>query len=375
MKLIHTADWHLGKILFSHSMLELQSEFINSFLKPLIINEKPDAFVIAGDIFDRSIAPAEAIKMFDDFIAFISGQKIPLLVITGNHDGHERITLGASILRQSGIYIATEIKDALEPITLEKDGERFCFYLIPHFDPPAAREFFGDESIRGFAESYRALTEKIRYEILDPTCVNIAVSHCFMSGCTVSESENPVYIGASGEVSGDLFSAFDITLLGHLHSAQSAGKNGYYSGSPLKYSFGEHLSKKGVNIFEISDRNASRRFVPFTPSRDMRVISGEFDELMKQGESCPSDDYIHIHLTDKKPIFMPLQRLREFYPNILEMSSELLISPGDTLTTPSKRSFGDPVELFREFSKQICGSEAQPDEIELFSKIAEEALK
>ncbi|MCQ4021857.1 MULTISPECIES: exonuclease SbcCD subunit D [unclassified Ruminococcus] len=374
MKLIHTADWHLGKIIFSHSMLELQTEFLEDFLKPLIILEKPDAFVLAGDIFDRSIAPPEAIRMFDGFIEFITELNIPLLSITGNHDGAERITLGASILKQSGIHIATDIKNALEPVVLESDGEKFCFYLIPHFDPPAAREFFGDDSIRGFGESYKALTDRI-YKQLDRRCVNIAVSHCFMSGCTVSDSESPVYIGASGEVSGDLFSGFDLTLLGHLHNAQTAGKNGFYSGSPLKYSFGEQGSQKGVNIFEIRNGKTQRRFVPFTPSLDMRVISGEFDKLCEYGREKPSDDYIHIHLTDKKPIFMPLQRLREFYPNILEMSSELLAAPGENISVPSKRSFGESVELFCEFSKQICGVEADEEEIELFRKIAEEALR
>ena len=166
MKLIHTADWHLGKIIFSRSMLELQAEFTDNFLKPLILSEKPDALVLAGDIFDRSIAPTEAIKMLDDFIGFMSEAKIPLLAITGNHDGRERITLGASILKQSGIHIATDIKDAFEPVVLEKDGEKYCFYLIPHFDPPSAREFFGDDGIKSFGDSYKALTDKI-YEQLD----------------------------------------------------------------------------------------------------------------------------------------------------------------------------------------------------------------
>lgn len=373
MKLIHTADWHLGKIIFSRSMLELQAEFTDNFLKPLILSEKPDALVLAGDIFDRSIAPTEAIKMLDDFIGFMSEAKIPLLAITGNHDGRERITLGASILKQSGIHIATDIKDAFEPVVLEKDGEKYCFYLIPHFDPPSAREFFGDDSIKSFGDSYKALTDKL-YEQLDDKCVSIAVSHCFMSGCTVSDSESPVYIGASGEVSGELFKGFDLTLLGHLHSPQQAGENGYYSGSPLKYSFGEQNSQKGVNIFELENGAISRRFEEFKPSLDMRVISGEFEKLMEDGKANPSDDFIHIHLTDKKPIFMPLQRLREFYPNILEMSSELISAPGELLSTPSKRSFGDPVELFREFSKQICGIDADSEEIELFRKIAEEAL-
>lgn len=374
MKLIHTADWHLGKIIFSHSMLEEQRHFINDFLKPLIQEENPDAFVIAGDIFDRSIAPPDAIKLFDDFIGFISNMNIPLLVITGNHDGRDRITLGAAILKKSGIHIATDIDSAFEPVVINSDGVNYCFYLIPHFEPPKAREFFGDESIKGFAESYRVLTEKI-YERMDNSCVNIAVSHCFLSGCSISDSESPVFIGTSGEVSGTLFEGFDLTLLGHLHSPQKAGKNGYYSGSPLKYSFSEQNQQKGVNIFEITKETIERRFVPITPLHETRTISGEFHTLLENARKKPSRDYIHIHLTDKKPIFMPLQQLREFYPNILEMSNELLTSPEETLTTPSKRSFGSPSELFREFSSQICGAEATDDEIELFEQIVREAAQ
>lgn len=374
MKIFHTADWHLGKILFSHSMLIDQRHFIETFLKPLVQAEKPDVFIIAGDIFDRSIAPPEAIKLFDDFISFIEYVGIPLLVITGNHDGRERITLGASILKQSGIYIATDIKSAFEPVKINCGGEQFNFYLIPHFEPANAREFFGDDNIKGFGESYKILTDKL-YETLDSSCVNIAMGHCFMSGCSVSDSESPVFIGASGEVSSSLFERFDLTLLGHLHSPQKAGENAYYSGSPIKYSFSEQNQNKGINIFEIKNGNISRRFKEFTPLHEMRTVSGEFEELLANAKKQPSDDYIHIHLTDKKPIFMPLQQLRDYYPNILEMSTQLLTPPGEILSTPSKRSFTDPCELFKEFSSQVCGEEAAPDEAELFNEIVREALK
>lgn len=355
-------------------MLDEQRHFIDGFFKPLIEEEKPDAVVIAGDIFDRSIAPPEAIKLFDDFISFMSGMNIPLLVITGNHDGRERITLGADILKKSGIYIATELCSAFEPVTINCDGTDYCFYLIPHFEPPQAREYFNNEDIKGFSESYRVLTSKI-FEDMDKSCVNIAVSHCFLSGCSISDSESPVYIGASGEVSGSLFEEFDLVLLGHLHSPQKAGKNGFYSGSPLKYSFSEQNQQKGVNIFEITGKDIERRFVPITPLHETRTISGEFHSILENGRANPSDDYIHIHLTDKKPIFMPLQQLREFYPNILEMSNELLTAPDEILTTPSKRNFESPSELFKEFALQICGEEATDEEIRIFEEIAKEAMQ
>ncbi len=364
MKFIHTADLHLGKIIFSRSMLDEQRHFLSDFLCPLIQEERPDAVIIAGDIFDRSIAPPEAIRLFDGFISFMSESGIPLLAITGNHDGKDRITLGAELLKKSGIYIATDISDAFAPVELNRGGERARFYMIPHFEPARAREYFKNEEIRGFSDSYGILTQKI-YEELDSECINIVVGHCFVSGCSVSDSESPIYIGASGEISGSLFGGFDLVLLGHLHAAQRAGDNGFYSGSPIKYSFSEERHKKGEGI--------ERRFVQTTPLREMRTISGKFDDLLESARLCPSEDLIHIHLTDKKPIFMPLQRLREFYPNILEMSTELFAPASEAITAPSRRSFGRPTELFREFCAQVCGFEADDEAVDIFEDILKEA--
>lgn len=370
MKLIHTGDWHLGKIIYSRSMLDEQKGFIYDFFIPLIERETPDAVIIAGDIFDRSIAPPEAIKLFDGFISYISGKGIPLLAITGNHDGRERITLGAQLLKKSGIYIATDLKDAFEPVSIGN----LNFYLIPHIEPAQVREYFQNDEIRGFSDSYKAVTDKI-YEDIDDSAVNIAVSHCFLNGCTISESEAPMYIGGSAQISSDLFDRFKLVLLGHLHSPQRAGDNGYYSGSPLKHSFDEQRQKKGVNIFELKDGEFERRFEPHSPIHDMRTISGEFDSLLEQAKLNPSEDYIHIHLQDKKPIFMPMQRLREYYPNALELSTELLPSPGNVTAAPTRRSFGEPSDVFREFSSQICAQEATNEDLELFEKIVREALE
>ena len=372
MKIIHSADWHLGKIIYSHSMLDEQRHFIFDFLQPLILKETPDAVILAGDIFDRSIAPTEAIKLFDGFISFMSENNIPLLAITGNHDGRERITLGADLLKKSGIYIATDISDAFSPVELECGQDKFRFYLIPHFEPAQAREYFKDESIKGFSEAYKAVCGKIG-ESLDRAYVNIAVCHCFMSGCSVSDSESPIYIGASGEVSSSLFDFFDLVLLGHLHSPQKAGENGFYSGSPVKYSFSDENRGKGVNIFDINGGKIDRRFLSCEPINDMKTICGEFDALLEQARKQPSEDYIHIHLTDKRPIFMPMQRLREFYPNILEMSSELFPAPDNVDAAPTRRNFASPKELFKEFCSQICGIEADDEELKIFEEIAEEA--
>ncbi len=372
MKLIHTSDLHLGKIIFSRSMLDEQRRFISDFLCPLIDEEKPDALIIAGDIFDRSIAPPEAIRLFDGLIGFVSERNIPMLAITGNHDGADRITLGAKLLKRSGIHIATDISDAFSPLELSRGGVRARFYMIPHFEPARAREYFNNDEIRGFSESYDILTKKI-YESLERECINIALAHCFVSGCSVSDSERPIYIGASAEISASIFGGFDLVLLGHLHSAQRAGDKGFYSGSPIKYSFGEHSCKKGVNIFELKSEGIERRFIEYSPLHDMKIISGKFDELLKSARLSPSEDFLHIHLTDKRPIFMPLQRLREFYPNILEMSTELFAPSSDTISAPSRKSVGEPTELFREFCAQVCGFEADDEEIGIFEDILKEA--
>lgn len=365
MKILHTADWHLGKLVYGVSMLEEQKFFLEETLFPAIEQEQPDCLVLAGDIFDRSIAPPQAIRLFDAFILKLHNTyRLPLLAITGNHDGQDRITLAAELLREKGIYISTKISDAFTPVVFSKDGTAYHFYLLPYFEPAQLRQTLQKEEVKGFADAYRAAAEHIARGFRE-NAVNILVSHCFVTGCTVSDSESPLYVGGSGEISADAFDSFDLTLLGHLHAPQRAGNSAYYSGSPLKYSFDEEHQKKSLTVIELDGGKAELRRIPIKARHDMKTIRGSFSALCEQGKEKQDDDYIFATLTDDHPIYMPVDRLREFYPNLLGLRSEFLSRAGTENNCTIKRTSTDD-EIFTQFITQICSSEVTENDKALF---------
>ena len=222
MRILHTADWHLGKLVYGVSMLEDQEAFLEETLYPVIEQERPDCLVLSGDIFDRSIAPPQAIRLFEACVLKLcKTYRLPLLAISGNHDGADRIAPAAQLLREQGVYIATKIEDAFSPIALEKDGTAYHFHLLPYFEPAELRTYYKNEEIRGFSEAYRAASGHIA-QGFDKKAVHILCAHCFVTGCTVSDSESPIYVGGSGEVSASLFEPFDLTLLGLGEDAHTA---------------------------------------------------------------------------------------------------------------------------------------------------------
>ena len=377
MKLLHTADWHLGKVLYGASMLEEQRAFLNDCLFPAIEKERPDAIVIAGDIFDRSIAPPQAIRLFDEFVVRISRDfGIPLLIITGNHDGQDRIALAKELLRDKGVYIATRLEDAFAPGRLEKNGQTYHFYLLPYFEPAQLRDLLHCEDIRGFAQSYKTVTDKIR-QTFKPGGVHILVSHCFVTGCRTSDSESSVYVGGSGEVSADTFAGFDYVALGHLHAPQQAGSNARYSGSPLKYSFDEAHQKKSLTLVTLEGAAVQTRQLPVCARHDVKTMKGTFEELYHAGMQAPDDSYLFATLTDDRPVYMPMDRLREYYPNLLGLKSEFLSRRAELQHGQARQPSGDAV-LFTQFMEQICGQTATPEDRALFfetlKRIQEENL-
>ena len=166
MKFIHTSDWHLGKMIYGRSLLEDQEYFIKQVFLPAVDREQPDFVILAGDIYDRQIAPVEAIRLFDWTVSEMAGREVPFFLISGNHDGADRLCVGARLLRKSGIYLTARLEDAFEPILLEKNGESVQIFLLPYFEPAEARDVLGDDSIRGFSEAYEAVLSRLEEKIL-----------------------------------------------------------------------------------------------------------------------------------------------------------------------------------------------------------------
>lgn len=373
MKLLHTADWHLGKVIYGRSLLEDQKYFIEACLLPLLEQEQPDAILLAGDVFDRPVAPVEAISLFDAFLKTVNAMGIQLLGISGNHDSAERMAPGSALLRKSGVYLSTTLKEAQQPVTLNDNTD---VYLLPYFDPAQARDFLQDDTLRGFYEAYAAVLARMK-QAFRPGVRNILVAHCFVMGSALSASESPTFVGGSSEVSADVFEGFDCVALGHLHAPQRAGKNGRYAGSPLKYSFDEANHKKSVTILEEQDGVLQTRQVPIVPKREMRVLSDSFEALYEQAKANPSEDYFYLNLKDEHPVYMPVDRLRPYYPNLLGLQSEWLAHTGngenDAIRAQMLQHKLDDTMILKEFLKQICGVETTEQDRTLFLQALKQA--
>lgn len=362
MRIIHTSDWHLGRIIFGRSMLDDQRSFVNDFFLPLCEKEKPDAVILAGDIFDRQFAPVEAVRLFDEFLSHLCiDMNIPLVALAGNHDAADRIAVGGALLRKAGATITTKLDPFQAPLSIGNVD----IYSFPYIEPALMQEVMKDESLRSFSDGYKAVLSSLR-EDLDKNKINILCGHCFVVGAVTSESESPSFVGGSGEVSSDVFAGFDYVALGHLHRPQTIA-NTRYSGSPIQYSFDEEKHNKSITILDINDRIDVRE-VPVVSKRNMRTVCGTIDEIRVLSETDENrDDYIRAILKGV-PIFEPMQALRDCYSNTLTMCYEQNIGSGDGGRDELRRKLErqDDLSVFSEFLRQMCGEEMTEEDKQVF---------
>lgn len=373
MKLFHTSDWHLGRMLYGRSLLEDQKWFLNQVFLPAMEREHPACVIIAGDIYDRQIAPTEAIRLFDATLSQLVRLGTKVCVISGNHDGADRITLLKTALRQNGIYFATELADAFTPVVLEEEGKKLQLFLLPYFDTAQARDFLKDDSLRGEGACTQALLEKL-VPLFAPDAGHVLISHCFAAGSQTSDSESTMFVGGSGQVAPSLFGPFDYAALGHLHGPQKAGEKGRYSGSPLKYSVDEEHQKKGYIQLEWTGAEMLQEFIPCSPLRDVRRVEGLFEDLLSAGQASPCQDYVELVLKDKAPVMLAGERLRPFYPNLLSVSNPWMAS-GVTGERAARLKGQDELTVFSSFLREVCQLEASPEEEALFQEVLESVRK
>ncbi len=367
MKLFHTSDWHLGRMLYGRSLLEDQKWFLDQVFLPAVERERPSCVILAGDIYDRQIAPVEAIRLFDHALSRLMELGSKVCVIAGNHDGADRMALLKSTLRNSGVYFATELNDAFSPVVLEEQGETLQLFLLPYFDTAQVRDFLGNDTLRGEGACAQALLEKLTPLFL-PEAGHILVTHCFAAGSQTSDSESTLFVGGSGQVPPSLFEPFDYAALGHLHGPQRAGEKGRYSGSPLKYSVDEEHQKKGYIQLEWTGREMLQEFIPCQPLRDVRRVEGLFQTLLEEGQKAVCQDYVELVLTDDAPIMLAAERLRPFYPNLLSVSNPWMAS-GVTGERAARLKGQDELTVFSAFLREVCQTEATAQDQELFQEI------
>ncbi|WP_208559410.1 exonuclease SbcCD subunit D [Marinilactibacillus kalidii] len=350
MRILHTADWHIGKIVNEFSMLEDQEYYLTQ-LVDFVKSNQIDVLIMAGDLYDRAIPPKEAVTLANKILTrLIKEVNIPVLAIAGNHDSNERLEYGAALLETSRLYMEGTLKTATRKVTI--DG--INFYLMPFADHVTVRQLLGHDEIKDLEDATRVQIEAIKAQMNNDE-VNILIAHGYVVNQTKdsvedSESERPLSIGTAEFVDAGLFEDFDYVALGHLHKAQKVKwEKIRYSGSPLKYSKSEVPHHKKSWIVDIEKNHLDIEPVEIKPLRDMQVLKGTFDELMT-GEST---DYIFFELEDKDYVMDAMNQLRKRYPFAmgLEYIGRERSEAAATQQTQASLQEKSLVELFEDFYK------------------------
>lgn len=377
MRFVHLADLHIGKKVNEFSMIKDQ-EFVLEQVIKIIGDKQIDGVILAGDIYDKAVPSAEAVQLLDWFLTELSGMKMPVYMISGNHDSGERLAFGAQMLKQSGVYVASVYDGTLDPIVLKDEYGEIFLYLLPFLKPvhvkralktgtgetdvltvqvkketdnPAGdeRKDISEEDMKKDEESglkscvesgvengveehtegiqtYNdAIQAVIEMANINPENRNLLVAHQFVTGASRCDSED-ISVGGIDNVDAFLFHDFDYVALGHIHGPQSMTKDTIrYAGTLLKYSFSECSHKKSITIVELKEKgNVSIETVPVEPLHDMRQIKGTYEMLMSYDfyKGSNKEDYLKVILTDEEEIPDVLGRLRTVYPNIMKLEYE-----------------------------------------------------
>lgn len=321
MRFLHTADWHLGRVFNGISLLSDQEKILREEFFPLVKAEAVEAVIIAGDIYDRSIPPTEAIDMFNEVLVKLAEAKVKVLYIAGNHDSSSRLHFGSQLMQPAGVYARGVYAGDLQPVCLQDEYGPVYFMLYPYVEPAAVQSFFGSPKTLSFNEANRLAVEKGLANI-PPRSRSIAVAHAFIAKCNPSGTERLLSVGGADFVDPVMFKPFNYTALGHLHSPQKAGgENIRYSGSLLKYSFAEIGQKKGFIIGDMDSKGQVTTFLhEIKLPHDMLKIKGEFNEILNNRLKYPATaDFVQIELTDRGSIIDAVNRLRQIYPNVMEI--------------------------------------------------------
>ena len=347
MRFLHTADWHLGRIFYGQYLTDDQAHVLEHQFFTVLKEEKIDGILLAGDIFDRAVPPVEAIELWDSIITRLAmDYKVPLFVVSGNHDGAERLEVGRSMLSRSGIHIWGSPYHALQPFEFESSDGKVAICPMPFSEPRRIGDALGlsaseskpvdseaEDSLFSYVESdeqesepifnlhnydqmYQAWSDYLYQQVPKGMC-SIAISHAFVMGGEVGGSERTLSVGGSEQVSPHVFKNFHYTALGHLHGPQRMGADHIrYSGSPLKYSFDEQGQKKSFTIIDMDTKGkVDISTIPVEAKRDVVILEGYFEDLLnnKVLQTKHKDDYVQARLLDTMPIMDGMAKLRQVY--------------------------------------------------------------
>lgn len=373
MRFLHTADWHLGRSFRQASLVEDQAHVLNQ-LVDLAIRERVDAVVIAGDVYDRALPPADAVALLDDVLArLVLGAGIRVVLIAGNHDSPDRVGFGGRVAEKQGLAMRGTLTH-LAPIVFDDAFGQVALHPLPYVEPAFARRLPGVQEASDHQSAVSSVMSLLRSQWV-PGQRNVLVGHAFVAGGSESESERPLSVGGSGAVSAATFDGYDFVALGHLHRPQSVGRESIqYSGSLLKYSFNEVDHTKSVSLVEVGQNGAtSVQRVSLSPRHDVRIVKGTMAELLAtpRGDNS-SRDYVRAVLMDRDPVLDPLGRLREVFPNVLELQfGRDSDAGGGTPKSAQDHRERSPDDLFKAFHRDMLGEEIDEAALHVFHAAAQ----
>ena len=409
MRFLHTADWHLGRIFYGQYLTEDQAHVLENQFFSILKDEKIDGILLAGDVFDRAVPPIEAVELWDSIITRLAmDYKVPLFVVSGNHDGAERLEVGRSMLSCSGIHIWGSPHHALQPFEFEGVDGKVAICPMPFSEPRRIGDALGldataskpvdidmtEDSLFSYVETdeqepvslnlhnydqmYQAWSNHLRTQV-PKGMRSIAISHAFVMGGEVGGSERTLSVGGSEQVSPQVFKDFHYTALGHLHGPQRMGADYIrYSGSPLKYSFDEHTQKKSFTIINMDKKgNVDISTIPVEAKRDVVILEGYFEDLLnnKELQVKHKDDYVQACLLDTMPIMDGMAKLRQMYHRC--MTIDLVGRVATPMADMDEAVFKElnERELFNQFAETVWKEPLTEREQQYINSVWDRILK
>ncbi len=379
MKILHLADLHLGKILQEQSLLEDQEYMLNEIID-IIKEEKIETVLISGDVYDRSVPPADAVNLLDDFLRkLIKELKIKVFIISGNHDSKDRLSFGSKIFEDEGLYIESRYNGKLRKVTLDDEYGKLNIYMLPFIKPIEVRQFFEEDIENNYNT---AINKIISRETIDTKERNIIMVHQFVTAGT-NEPERMdsemLSLGGIENVDVSNFDNFDYVAIGHVHGPQRIGRDtARYAGTMLKYSFSEIRNNKSVPIIDMKEKNnIDIKLIPLKPLRDMREIKGPIEELLKKEnyEKGNTNDYIKAVITNEEPVFDAIGQIRRIYPNTLKLeirNSKTMNGIQEQDLNLEKLKKKSELELFADFYEAQNNVPLDENQKEIISKVIAE---
>lgn len=367
MRFLHTSDWHLGRSLHGHPLLAEQADFVD-FLVEVVRSSRPDAVLIAGDLYDRSVPGVEAIELLDDALARLAGLGVPVIAISGNHDSTTRLGFASELLARAGVHLRTDPGRVSEPVLLADEHGPVAVYAIPYLEPELTWSRLDAAGARHEAVLDAAMG-RVRADAAGrPGVRTVVLAHAFVGNAgevAVCESERDIAVGGTAIVPAAAFAGADYVALGHLHTAQAIGERIAYSGAPLRYSFSEP-GEKSVTIVDLNAAgNVDRESIPCPVGQPRSRVEATLDSLLTDPAWSELEDHLlSVTLTDAEVPTEPMARLRSRFPGVLQLSIEarrIAVSGG----YGERLAGADDLEIATRFVEDLRHRPATGDEAEL----------